>query len=86
MSEILESFGLPPSFPIECVPAPVHQWVLDHLGRGESLAALIESAKANGFDPIVKPLPQVGPRVYGFGLTFDSSLVVTLMVMMKEAP
>jgi hypothetical protein len=85
MSEILEGFGLPPSFPLECVPIPIHQWILDHQGEGEILDALIASAQANGLDPIVKPLPHVGPRVYGFGLTF-AGLVVPLMVMMKEAP
>lgn len=78
--EHLVSFGLPPTFPPELVPEKAAQFVANTT-KGMSQTALLELATESGFNPLWKPLPHLGPGIYGLGLDVDG-LQVPFMVKM----
>jgi len=78
--ELLESFGLPTTFPAEMMPAAGARFVRDCL-KGMDKATLMRMARDRGFLPTWKRLEHLGPGVYGLGLTIDHC-GVPLMVRM----
>ena len=81
--ERLVCFGLPSSFPLASVPFAAAKFAAEATRRGMNQAELLELAKARGFDPCWKPLPDHGEGVYGLGLVVDG-LVVPFMVRMAR--
>lgn len=80
--EVLQSFGLPPTFPREFVPEGAARFVADSR-KGMTKAELIALATERGYDPLWKALPHCGTGVYGLGLTVDG-MSVPFMVQMIE--
>jgi len=63
------------------VPDAVAQFVAD-AKKGISKEDLIALAISRGLSPTWKPLPHIGPGIYGMGLDADG-MGVPLMVRMK---
>jgi len=80
--EQLECFGLPDTFPPHMMPEAGAQFVRD-CKKGMSRRELMDLARARGFMPTWTRLKQLGPGVYGFGLTIEGC-GVPLMARMRE--
>lgn len=76
----LIAFGLPATFPPDLVPPEAAQFVRD-THKGMALDSLLQLAKSRGYAPIWKPLPHIGPNIFGLGLSIDG-LEVPFMVKM----
>lgn len=78
--EVLDCFGLPPTFPDFMVPEAGQRFV-QACAKGMSKDALLRAARSAGFDPLWKRLDHMGEGVYGFCLTING-MVVPFMVRM----
>ena len=81
--EILETFGLPETFPPFMVPEKAAQFVAD-TKKGMSQSELLALAEVRGFSPLWKALPHMGTGVYGLGLDVDG-MQVPFMIKMVNA-
>ena len=85
---VLESFGLPPTFPLGMMPDAAKQFIADPK-KGMPVSDLVALAKVRGFRPLWKALPHmVEENVFGLGLDVGG-LQVPLMAKMArvaEAP
>ena len=79
--EVLESFGLPDTFPAFLVPEKGQRFV-QACAKGMPKDALLRAARRAGFNPLWKRLEHMDEGVYGFGLTING-MVVPFMVRMK---
>lgn len=80
---VLDSFGLPTTFPPEMMPEAAMRFVAD-AKKGMAANAIIALAKSRGFRPMWKALPHmVESLVYGLGLDVNG-LQVPLMAKMKR--
>ncbi|WP_454727745.1 MULTISPECIES: hypothetical protein [Cupriavidus] len=82
---VLESFGLPKTFPPELVPDAGQRFV-QACAKGMSKAALMRAAQRAGFDPTWQRLQHMGPGVYGLGLTIHGMVVPFMVRMTSHAP
>ncbi len=78
--EVLESFGLPPMFAEEFMPAAGARFVSE-CPIGIDRQTLMRMAGDRGFMPTWTRLEHLGPGLYGLGLTIDGC-GVPLMVRM----
>lgn len=80
---VLDSFGLPLTFPPEMVPEAVRQFISD-AKKGMPAGELVALARASGFQPLWKALPHMDEEnVFGLGLDV-SGLQVPLMAKMAH--
>jgi len=78
---VLDSFGLPLTFPPEMMPDAVRQFITD-TKKGMPANEVVALAKARGFQPFWKALPHMAEEnVFGLGLDV-SGLQVPLMAKM----
>lgn len=80
---VLDSFGLPATFPPDMMPEAAHQVVAD-TKSGMSAADLIRLAKSRGFQPIWQAFPHmIEGNVFGLGLNVHG-MQVPLMAKMTR--
>jgi len=82
--ELLNTFGLPDTFPPFMVPEKAARFVAA-THKGMTKEELLALAELNGFSPTWKPLPHIGTSIYGLGLDVDGQQV-PFMVSMTFKP
>jgi hypothetical protein len=82
---ILDSFGLPETFPPEMMPVAARQFVADAI-KGMAAADLLQMAQARGFSPLWKSLPHmVEGDVFGSGLDVGGMQIPLMVKMVRIA-
>lgn len=85
---MLDSFGLPPTFPPEMMPDAAKQFIAD-TKKGMSASELVALATKRRFRPLWKALPHmVEENVFGLGLDVGGLQVPLMakMARMVQAP
>lgn len=72
-AENIKQYGFPVSYPLECVPQEIHDFM--DLLRGENFEQMLDAATAEGYEPLVAKLDQLSPNVRAVALTVRGSIV-----------